>query len=137
MILHTFIYHHDTIKIIQYVMVKKMDNKTTQYVIMTDENKTEHGYIPNIKELIANAPNDEMKAEWNRLNDLIIKSRDDESLFTKPFAFTYNGIYMMKMECGHNEIFQHNVRNETELVEWIELMHEDKNYKKCTKCICG
>ena len=112
-----------------------MYNETfnTQYAIMTDEN--EYGYVPDYDELIHEAPNDEMRAKW-----IESKERHEkylESDFPKASSFAYNGIYMMQMKCGHYEIFQHSVRNEDDLVEWIEEMHKEKNYKKCTRCICG
>ena len=104
----------------------------TQYAIMTE--KTEYGYVPNYDELVANAPNDEMKAKWIESKEF--HARMLKSDYPKASAYAYNGIYMMKMACGHYEIFQHQARDESDLVEWIALMHEDKNYKKCTRCIC-
>lgn len=112
-----------------------IDKNNTQFCIMTDEQKNDAGsYIPNYDELIANAPNDEMKAKWIASKELHASIGEKEPRFE---GFAYNGIYMMKMACGHYEIFQHHVRDESELVEWIALMHTDKYYKKCTRCICG
>ena len=106
-----------------------------QYVIMDDENKNDKGsYIPNYDELIADAPNDEMKAKWIASKELHESLAEKDAKFG---GFAFNSIYMMKMKCGHYEIFQHHVRDENDLVEWIALMQSDKHYKKCTRCICG
>ena len=105
-----------------------------QYVIMNDENKNDKGsYIPNYDELIADAPNDEMKAKWIASKELHESLAEKDAKFG---GFAFNSIYMMKMKCGHYEIFQHAVRSEAELVGWIELMLSDKYHKKCTTCIC-
>lgn len=109
------------------------EDLNTQYVIMTDEN--EYGYIPNYDELIQEAPNDEMKAKWIESKERHEKYLDSD--FPKASSFAFNGIYMKKMSCGHYEIFQHHVRNEDDLVEWIALMNEEEKGKKCTRCICG
>ena len=111
-----------------------IDKNNTQYCIMTDEQKNNaDSYIPNYDELIANAPNDEMKAKWIESKELHERIGKEDA---KHGGYAFNGIYMMKMACGHYEIFQHHVRDESELVDWIELMHTEKYYKKCTRCIC-
>lgn len=105
-----------------------------QYVIMTDENKNNEGsYVPKFDELIAEAPNDEMSAKWIEARDLFARLGEDNPKYE---GFAFNSIYMMKMSCGHYEIFQHSVRSEDDLVEWIALMQSEKHYKKCTRCIC-
>ena len=104
-----------------------IDNKHTQYAIMTE--KTEYGYVPNYDELVANAPNDEMKAKWIESKEL--HARMLKSDFPKASAFAYNGIYMMKMACGHYEIFQHHARDESDLIDWIELMQVEEKNRKC------
>ena len=104
-----------------------------QYVIMDE--KTECGYVPDYDELIAEAPNDEMKAKWIESKELHEKlAESDDKRFG---GFAFNSVYMIEMKCGHYEIFQHHVRDESDLVEWIALMQSDKHYKKCTRCICG
>lgn len=103
-----------------------------QYVIMTDENKNDEGsYVPNYDELIAEAPNEDMTNKWIQARDL------HAELGGKFGGFAFNSIYMIEMKCGHYEIFQHSVRDEDDLLEWIELMQSDKYYKNCTRCICG
>lgn len=105
----------------------------TQYCIMTDEQRNDAGaYIPNYDELIANAPNDEMKSKWIESKELHARLSEKDARFG---GFTFNSIYMIQMACGHYEIFQHSARSEAELVEWIEMM-QDEN-RKCTRCICG
>ena len=108
------------------------ENLKAQYVIMTDENKNNEGsYVPNYDELTAQAPNVEMMTKW-------IQSRDIHAELEGKFGgFAFNSIYMIKMSCGHYEIFQHSARDEDDLLEWIELMQSDKYYKDCTMCICG
>lgn len=108
------------------------ENLNVQYVIMTDECKIEGKYVPNYDELIAEAPNDEMIAKWTRSKELYETTKDKDFGFD---GFAYNSIYMMEMSCGHYEIFQHSVRNEDDLIEWIKLMQKEN--KKCTRCICG
>ena len=111
------------------------NKETTQYCIMTDEQRNESGvFVPNYDELIANAPNDEMKAKWIASKELHENLAEKDARFG---GFAFNSIYMMKMACGHYEIFQHSAKNESDLIDWIELMHSDKHYKKCTRCICG
>lgn len=114
-----------------------MYNETihTQYVLMTDENQNEQGsYVPDYDELIQEAPNDEMRAVWIHSKELHENlSKNDLKLE----GYAYNSIYMLKMACGHYEIFQHHVRDESELVEWITLMKEEEKNRKCTSCICG
>ena len=111
-----------------------IDKKTTQYCIMTDEQKNVAGsYIPKYDELIANAPNDEMKAKWIECKETLEKVGKENPKYD---GFAFNSIYMMKMACGHYEIFQHHSRSESDLIEWIELMQSEKYYKKCTICIC-
>ena len=105
-----------------------------QYVIMTDECKIGDNYVPNFDELIKEAPNDEMRAKWERSKELYETTKDKRFGFD---GFAFNSIYMIQMKCGHYEIFQHHVRDESELIEWIELMQTDKYYKECTRCICG
>lgn len=101
---------------------------------MTDEQKNVAGsYIPNYDELVANAPNDEMKAKWIECKETLARIGKEDAKYD---GFAFNGIYMMKMACGHYEIFQHHARSESDLVDWIELMQSDKYYKKCTRCIC-
>ena len=110
-----------------------IDNNNTQICIMTDEQKNAAGsYVPNYDELVANAPNDEMKAKWIESKELHSRLAEKDEKFG---GFAFNSIYMMKMACGHYEIFQHHSRSESELIEWIEMM-QDEN-KKCTRCICG
>lgn len=112
-----------------------IDKNNTQYCIMTDEQKNEVGaYVPNYDELIANAPNEDMKAKWIASKELHARLGEKDARFG---GFAFNSIYMMKMACGHYEVFQHQSRDESDLVEWIELMHTEKHYKKCTRCICG
>lgn len=114
-------------------MILKTKDMEIQYVIMTEENKNEFGYIPEYDELIAEAPNTEMAAKWEQCRELHQKIGKENPKYE---TFAFNSVYMMKMKCGHYEIFQHAVRSEGELVEWIELMLSDKYYKKCTTCIC-
>ena len=106
-----------------------------QYQIMTDEQRNDADvYVPNYDELIAEAPNKEMKAKWIECKELHEKWNKEDAKYG---GFAFNSIYMMKMKCGHYEVFQHPVREESELIEWIALMQSDKHYKKCTRCICG
>ena len=86
--------------------------------------KNEEGYKPNYDKLISESPNDEMREAW-------IESKE------RDLSYAYNCIYMMKMSCNHYEIFQHQVRDEDDLKEWVKLMQSEKYYKKCTRCICG
>lgn len=112
-----------------------IDRNNTQYCIMSDEQKNDAGaYIPNYAELIANAPNAEMKTEWENCKKLHENIGKKEPRFS---GFAFNGIYMMKMACGHYEIFQHPVRDESDLIEWIELMTVEEKNRKCTLCICS
>lgn len=112
-----------------------IDKNNTQYCIMTDEQKNDaNSYVPNYDELIANAPNDEMKANWIETKEILERVGKEDAKYR---GFAYNGIYMMKMACGHYEVFQHHVRSESELVEWIELMQVEQKNRKCTRCICG
>ena len=110
------------------------ENLKAQYEIMTEENKIGDNYVPSFDELIAEAPNDEMRANWERCQAKIEETKGKTFSFD---GFAFNCVYMIKMACGHYEIFQHQVRDEEELFEWIEMMQSDKYYKKCTKCICG
>ena len=108
-----------------------------QYVIMTDENKNDEGrFIPNYDELIAEAPNDDMRAKWIESQSLHEKLLNGED-WKRFSGFAFNGVYMMKMKCGHYEIFQHSSIDEDDLIEWIKLIHSDKYYGECTSCICG
>ena len=110
-----------------------IDKNNTQYEIMTDEQRNEVGaYVPNYDELIANAPNDEMKAKWIASKELHQKLGEKDARFG---GFAFNSVYMIKMACGHYEVFQHHSRDESDLIEWIEMM-QDEN-RKCTRCICG
>ena len=110
------------------------ENLKVQYVIMTDENKNNEGsYVPNYDELIAEAPTEDMTSKWIEAKNLHEKLGETEPKYQ---GFAFNSIYMMEMQCGHFEIFQHHVRSEDDLIEWIELMQSDKYYKKCSKCIC-
>lgn len=113
---------------------KKIDTETTiQYQIMTDEQRNEVGaYIPNYDELIANAPNDEMKTKWIASKELHQKLGEKDAKYE---GFAFNSVYIMKMACGHYEVFQHSVREESELIEWIEMMQNEN--RRCTRCICG
>lgn len=95
------------------------------YEIMT--NKEDDGrYYPNYENLIAEAPNEDIK------NVL----KESQKITEKFEGFAYNAIYVMKMKCGHYELFQHQVVDEDDLINWIHLMHEERNYNKCTMCIC-
>ena len=114
-------------------MIFKTKDMEIQYVKMTDENKNAFGYIPDYDELIAEAPNSEMAAKWKQCRELHEKIGKENPKYE---TFAFNSVYMMKMKCGHYEIFQHAVGSEEDLVEWIELMLSDKYYKKCTTCIC-
>ena len=51
-------------------MILNTNDMEIQYVIMTDENKNEFGYVPNYDELIAEAPNTEMSAKWEKCREL-------------------------------------------------------------------
>ena len=110
------------------------ENLKVQYAIMTDERKIEGKYVPSFDELIAEAPNDEMAQKWADSKDLYESTKDKSFGFD---GFAFNSVYMMKMSCGHYEIFQHHSRDEDDLMEWVELMQSEKYYKKCTRCICG
>jgi len=114
-------------------MIFKTKDMEIQYVKMTDENKNEFGYIPDYDQLIAEAPNSEMAAKWEQCRELHEKIGKENPKYA---TFAYNSVYMMKMKCGHYEIFQHAARSEEDLIDWIELMLSDKYYKKCTTCIC-
>lgn len=50
-------------------------------------------------------------------------------------AFAFNMVYVMKMSCGHFEIFQHHVFSEAEALEWLNMMARED--RKCTRCICN
>lgn len=104
-----------------------------QYEIMTEEQKNEFGYTPNYEALIEEAPNEEIAQKWIECKELFEKCKNDCPRLS---AFAFNSVYIMKMKCGHYEIFQHSCRSEKELVEWIALMQTPKHYKKCTRCIC-
>ena len=114
-------------------MILIENNMEIQYVRMGDENKNEFGYVPDYDQLIAEAPNAEMVAKWEQCRELHEKLAKENPKYA---TFAFNSIYMMKMKCGHYEIFQHGVRSEEELVDWIKLMLTEKHYKKCTSCIC-
>ena len=110
-----------------------IDKNNTQYCIMTDEQKNDaDSYIPNYDELIANAPNDEMKAKWIASKELHQKLGEKNAKYQ---GFAFNSVYIIKMACGHYEVFQHSVREESELIEWIEMMQNEN--RRCTRCICG
>ena len=95
------------------------------YEIMT--NKEDDGrYYPNYENLIAKAPSEDIK------NVL----KESQKITEKFGGFAYNAIYVMKMKCGHYELFQHQVVDEDDLINWIHLMHEERNYSRCTMCIC-
>ena len=95
------------------------------YEIMT--NKEDDGrYYPNYENLIAEAPNEDIK------NVL----KESQKITEKFGGFAYNAIYVMKMKCGHYELFQHQVVDEDDLINWFHLMHEERNYSRCTMCIC-
>ena len=105
----------------------------TQYCIMTEENKNiANSYVPDWDKMINECPDEQMKEKW-----IECKERHSRMENPKWQGFAFNAIYMMEMKCGHFELFQHHVRSEDELVEWIKLMQEPKNYHKCTICICG
>ena len=90
------------------------------YEIMA--NKKEDGrYYPNYENLIAEAPNKDIK------NVL----KESQKITEKFGGFAYNAIYVMKMKCGHYELFQHQVIDEDDLINWIHLMHEERNYSVC------
>ena len=114
-------------------MILNTNDMEIQYVIMAEENKNEFGYVPNYDELIAEAPNTEMVAKWEQCRELHEKIGKEDPKYA---TFAFNSIYMMKMKCGHYEIFQHATGSEEDLIGWIELMLSDKYYKKCTSCIC-
>lgn len=116
--------------------LKMINEETkTQYCIMTVENQNEVGsYIPPYEALIKEAPNEEMAEKWRESKELHEKIGQKDKRFQ---GFAFNSVYMMKMECGHYEIFQHGIHSEQELIEWIHLMQEPKYYHKCTACICG
>ena len=110
-------------------MILNTNDMEVQYVIMTEENKNEFGYVPNYDELIAEAPNTEMVAKWEQCRELHEKIGKEDPKYA---TFSFNSIYMI----GHYEIFQHATGSEEDLIDWIELMLSDKYYKKCTTCIC-
>lgn len=103
-----------------------------QYEIMCE--KGEYGYTPNYDILIEEAPNEEMENEWRRCEETFKKMKKSDN--PKLSAFAFNSVYMIKMSCGHYEIFQHPSQNEKELIDWIKLMQSPKYYHKCTFCVC-
>lgn len=107
------------------------ENLKVQYEIM--ENKGVYGYTPDFEDLIKEAPNNEMGKKWKECEELLELAKSDSP---KLSAFSFNSVYMMKMKCGHYEIFQHHSNDEKELLDWVELMQSEKYYKKCTRCIC-
>ena len=106
----------------------EIDGKVAQICVMGERCRLFNGgrYEAPTYPLSHFAPNDDIKAKWNEV--------DEEQ--PRYGGFRYNGIYMMKMSCGHYEVFQHSVRNLDELREWVILMHSKKHYRKCTMCIC-
>lgn len=106
-------------------MINMAYNETlkTQYQIMTAEHKTENGYIPNIPELIAEAPCPEMAEAWQSVADLIEKCKNTNH----PFAFTFRTVYTHQKRDGTYTIYQHGMPTdwtisecEADLFEWIE-----------------
>jgi hypothetical protein len=62
------------------------------------------------------APNDEMSKKWEEI---------DENN-----GFSFNCVYMMRMSCGHYEVFQHTAKDIRDIVEWVKRTPVDK----CTPC---
>lgn len=109
-------------------------NLKTQYEIMTEENKNQHGqYVPTFETLIKEAPNQEMANKWKECETRLKQWEKENPKFS---GFTYNSVYMVQKSCGHYEIFQTSCHSEEELLDWIENV-ELKNNRKCTRCICG
>jgi len=108
-----------------------------QYEIMGDENKNEFGkYLPSFDKLIEEAPNSEMKKEWEKCRELFNYCKDNEVLS----GFSFRTVYMVKLGCGHYSIYQHGMPKEwsvseceEDLFEWIRKM-DFHSKDKCAKC---
>lgn len=95
----------------------------TQYEIMTEENKTENRYIPNLEALIQEAPCEEMAKAWKQVADLIETTKDKDFKFG---GFAFRCVYTHKKADGTYTIYQHPMPNdwdmekcEAELERWI------------------
>lgn len=104
-----------------------MYNETinTQYEIMTSEQKTENGYIPNIPELIAEAPCEAMAKAWEGVADLIERCKNTDH----PFAFTFRAVYTHQRADGTYTIYQHGMpedwtieKCEADLIKWVKTV---------------
>ena len=90
-----------------------------QYQIMNIEN--DDGYVPDYDELIKEAPTSTIADKWREAKKYVD-------------TFAFNCIYIMQMRCGHWEIYQTPVKCEEDLIEWVNLMYEHKNYSDCSRC---
>ena len=104
-----------------------------QYEIKTVEQKNENGYLPSFDELIAEAPSVDMKEKWIHCRDLMEKMYDHNPRLSR---FAFNTVYMVRMPCGHLEIYQHSSQSEEDLLDWIQRV-DLKEGAKCSKCMTG
>ena len=104
------------------------------YQIMHTKNEYGH-YIPDMQSLKNNASCQE---EIKYIED-VEKTWEEYSRtgHERLIGFTYNMCYVMRQACGHFEIFQTHVSDESNAIEWLKIMEEDSKKRKCTKCICG
>ena len=109
-----------------------IDKKTgIQYEIMTEKDNNGE-YIPHLDDLIAESPNNEIKEQWEKLQELIEKTKDSEFAFG---GFAFKFVCCTQRSCGHYEILQYPYNEQHDSVEEIlNDFYEDNN--KCTRCIC-
>ena len=111
-----------------------IDKKTNiQYEIMTEEQKINGSYVPNISSLVAEAPNKEMAQKWTEVDDLIESTKDSTFSFD---GFAFKLVCCVKRSCGHYEILQFPYNEEYDDLEAILEDFATDNHK-CTRCICG
>lgn len=104
-----------------------------QICLMDEETRDEVcGFIPPYEQLCATAPNEEMVEEWKDCEELFKRVGEKHPEME---GFAFNCVYMMKMSCGHYEIFQHpGTRNLHDILDWIERVQVGR---KCSRCHCG
>ena len=109
-----------------------IDKKTgIQYVVMGEEMRNEEGkYVPDFEELIMEAPNEEMKKEWQQCQKLMKKMYENEE--HKKYAyFAFNAVWLVKRSCGHYEILQHHCHYVDNVLQYME---EVEMTTKCSGC---
>jgi len=104
------------------------------YQIMDESQKNENGkYVPNIGKLTQTATCAE-ELEYI-LEAVYWYDEREEKGFT--LEFVYNMIFIIRLTCGHFEIFQTPCNEYYSLHENLKEAKEQAETSKCTKCICN